>query len=182
MIYIMCIAVSYVYQCYSCHSIVIKDLLHGPRYLCPLVMTTDHCPTGLVWNAQRRRCCDDIDPRAAADSDDSKGEYNYVPLRSEKLYLWCEVQYEIRQLGVHAESEVLDTTTTTTTTPTSPVPSQLTASGGNRTACGCSTSTYWGEADHRRRCHHSEEAKEEEEDVVDEDDDDDDDEEGGAPL
>ncbi|KAK7927546.1 hypothetical protein PG985_004544 [Apiospora marii] len=193
----MCIAVQYVYQCYSCHSTVIKDRHHGPRYPCPRVMTTagagldaavpllGHCPTGFVWTSHRRRCCDDIDPRAAAHSNSgSKGEsgYRYFLLRSEKLCLWCEVQYEIRQWGLHAESEVLDTTTgLTTPVPTTPAPSFRASDGENLAPCGCSTLTYWGEADHRRRCRHRQEEEEEENEAGD-DDDDEDDEEGGAPL
>ena len=191
----MCIAVQYVYQCYSCHSTVIKDRHHGPRYPCPLIMANGaglnavpllgHCPTGFVWTSHRRRCCDDIDPRAAAHRrNGSKGEggYPYFLLRTEKLCLWCEVQGQIRQLGIHAESEVLDTTTTgpTTSASTTPAPSFRASDDENLTPCGCSIFTYWGEADHRRRCHHRQD--EEEEDGDDDDDDDEDDEEGGAPL
>ncbi|KAK8011052.1 hypothetical protein PG990_010017 [Apiospora arundinis] len=69
----------------------------------------DYCP-GLVWESQRRRCCDDIDPRAATNLTDGN-DYPYFLLRSEKLCLWCEVQDEMRQSGVHAESDVLETTT-----------------------------------------------------------------------
>ncbi|KAK8128027.1 hypothetical protein PG984_009135 [Apiospora sp. TS-2023a] len=181
----MCIAIQYVYQCYSCHSTVIKDLHHGPRYACSLVMTTGaglgSCSTGLMWNSHRRRCCDDIDPRAAADSNNSgqgDEEYRYFLLRSEKLCLFCETQHEIRQLGIHAESEVLDCTTGPTTSPT---PSSPASNGWNLTACGCSAATYWGEADHRRRYHHRQEANDANNDG-DDDSDDDDDEEGGAPL
>ncbi|KAK7982157.1 hypothetical protein PG988_004395 [Apiospora saccharicola] len=140
------------------------------------------CSTGLVWNSHRRRCCDDIDPRVAADSNNSgQGEeYRYFLLRSEKLCLFCETQHEIRQLGIHAESEVLDCTTGLTTT--SLTPSSPTSNIGNLIACGCSAATYWGEADHRRRYHHRQEANDANNDGDDNSDDDDDDEEGGAPL
>ncbi|KAK8051600.1 hypothetical protein PG993_002985 [Apiospora rasikravindrae] len=198
----MCIAIQYVYQCYGCHSTVIKDLHHGPRYPCPLAMTTGpgpgrgapmlgYCPSGIVWTSQRRRCCDDIDPRA---TNINKGddEYRYFLLRSEKFCLWCEVQDEVRRLGVHAESEVLDppapaTCHTPSSSSPSPCPSAA-VSGRKKIACGCYTYEFWGEEDHRRYHRRQKEeargkGKASCNSVSDDDEaDDDDDEEGGAPL
>ncbi|KAK6819515.1 hypothetical protein PG987_015998 [Apiospora arundinis] len=123
----------------------------------------DYCP-GLVWESQRRRCCDDIDPRAATNLTDGN-DYPYFLLRSEKLCLWCEVQDEMRQSGVHAESDVLETTTI----PAPPPPTTAVAAASSsssaavkrrkksRTAtaiaaiAGHSCSRYWGETDHH--CH-----------------------------
>lgn len=164
----MCIAVQYVYQCYSCHSTVVKDLHHGPRYPCPYAVASGCgpgggdssssvsllgcCPSGLVWTSQRRRCCDDIDPRAAVNLQGGD-EYRYFLLRSEKLCLLCEVQYEMRHLGIHAESEVLDIpppppSVAATLPPSSPSPSS--AEGSKATVAGQSCPRYWGEPDH---CH-----------------------------
>ncbi|KAK8080164.1 hypothetical protein PG997_007982 [Apiospora hydei] len=216
----MCIATQYVYQCYGCHSTVIKDLHHGPRYPCPLAMTTgpgpgrgvpllEYCPSGLVWTSQRRRCCDDIDPRAANTKDDDA--YRYFLLRSEKFCLWCEVQNEVRRLGIHAESEVLDPpaaadpnsrarTSVPTTSPTPPSSTRPSAAASGKSskkkisakvksrkkiACGCYTYKYWGEEDHRRyhlRQEEEEEARSKAKPVCGSESDSDDDDEGGAPL
>ncbi|KAK8090546.1 hypothetical protein PG994_000051 [Apiospora phragmitis] len=158
----MCFAVEYVYQCYSCHSTVIKDLHHGPRWPCDLVMTNDPgggggfpllgcCPTGLVWTSQRRRCCDDIDPRAATNNGEDSDQYRYFLLRTEKVCLWCEIQNEIHELGIHAESEVLGAT----------IPSPASAPAPTPTPSPTPSSSTL---------------------MKDSDDDDDEDKEGGAPL